>query len=276
MTKIASNLTDLIGNTPLLELSNFNKKHNLEATLIGKLEFFNPAGSVKDRIGFAMIEAAEKQGLLNKDSVIIEPTSGNTGIALAFVAAAKGYRLIILLPETFSLERRNLLKALGAELAQRMATALSRSTMVPMDYRGSVANCLVAMEMAHRTGISPLMVMQNMFIIQGRPSWSSQFIIAVINASGRFTPLDFVFSEDRQECYCTSTRDGKLVEGPVVSYQMAKDEGWSTKGGSKWRTMPELMIRYRAAAFFGRVHCPDLLLGLYSEHEQNDIQQNGR
>ena len=116
MTKIASNLTDLIGNTPLLELSNFNKKHNLEATLIGKLEFFNPAGSVKDRIGFAMIEAAEKQGLLNKDSVIIEPTSGNTGIALAFVAAAKGYRLIILLPETFSLERRNLLKALGAEL----------------------------------------------------------------------------------------------------------------------------------------------------------------
>ena len=162
------------------------------------------------------------------------------------------------------------------ELAQRMATALSRSTMVPMDYRGSVANCLVAMEMAHRTGISPLMVMQNMFIIQGRPSWSSQFIIAVINASGRFTPLDFVFSEDRQECYCTSTRDGKLVEGPVVSYQMAKDEGWSTKGGSKWRTMPELMIRYRAAAFFGRVHCPDLLLGLYSEHEQNDIQQNGR
>ena len=116
MTKIATNLTDLIGNTPLLELSNFNKKHNLEATLIGKLEFFNPAGSVKDRIGFAMIEAAEKQGLLNKDSVIIEPTSGNTGIALAFVAAAKGYRLIILLPETFSLERRNLLKALGAEL----------------------------------------------------------------------------------------------------------------------------------------------------------------
>ncbi len=133
MTKIASNLTDLIGNTPLLEFSNFNKKHNLEASIIGKLEFFNPAGSVKDRIGFAMIDAAEKQGLLNKDSVIIEPTSGNTGIALAFVAAAKGYRLIILLPETFSVERRNLMKALGAELvltpgSEGMKGAIRRAT----------------------------------------------------------------------------------------------------------------------------------------------------
>src|SRR5574344_809926 len=116
MSKIAKNLTDLIGNTPLLELSNFNKKHNTEATIIAKLESFNPASSVKDRIGFAMITAAEQQGLLKKDTVIIEPTSGNTGIALAFVAAAKGYRLILAMPETFSIERRNLLAALGAEL----------------------------------------------------------------------------------------------------------------------------------------------------------------
>lgn len=116
MTKIAKNLTDLIGNTPLLELSNFNKSQALESTLIAKLEYFNPLGSVKDRIGFAMIKDAEDKGLLNKDSVIIEPTSGNTGVALAFVAAAKGYRLILTMPETFSIERRNLLKALGAEL----------------------------------------------------------------------------------------------------------------------------------------------------------------
>jgi cysteine synthase A len=113
---IAKHLTDLIGNTPLLELSNFNKKNNSLATIIAKLEYFNPANSVKDRIGNAMIEDAEKRGLIKKDTVIIEPTSGNTGIALAFVAASKGYKLVLTMPETFSVERRNLLKALGAKL----------------------------------------------------------------------------------------------------------------------------------------------------------------
>jgi len=116
MSKINKSLTDLIGNTLLLELSNYNKFNDLSAKLIGKLEYFNPAGSVKDRIGYAMIQDAENKGLLNKDSVIIEPTSGNTGIALAFVAASKGYKLILTMPETMSIERRNLLKALGADL----------------------------------------------------------------------------------------------------------------------------------------------------------------
>jgi cysteine synthase len=122
MAKIVTQLTDLVGNTPLLAPANFAKNHDLKAKVIFKLEYFNPAGSVKDRIALAMVEDAEKKGLLKEGSVIVEPTSGNTGVGLAFVAAAKGYRLIIALPETFSVERRNLLKALGAELVLTTGT----------------------------------------------------------------------------------------------------------------------------------------------------------
>ncbi len=142
MGRIAKTLTDLIGNTPLLELGNFNREHDALATIIAKLEYFNPGGSVKDRIGFSMIEKAEKEGLLNKESIIIEPTSGNTGIALAFIAAAKGYRLILTMPETMSLERRNLLKALGAELVltpgpEGMVGAIRKADELHAEYQNS-------------------------------------------------------------------------------------------------------------------------------------------
>lgn len=143
MAKIAKQLTDLIGNTPLLELSNFNKKHHAGATIIGKLEYFNPAGSVKDRVAFSMITDAEIRGILKPGAVIIEPTSGNTGVGLAFVAASKGYRLILTMPETMSVERRNLLKALGAEIVLTpgpagMSGAIAKATELKQETPGSV------------------------------------------------------------------------------------------------------------------------------------------
>lgn len=143
MTKIAKQLTDLIGNTPLLELSNFNASQQLPARVIAKLEYFNPAGSLKDRIAFAMIEDAEAKGILKKGATIIEPTSGNTGIGLAFVSASKGYKLILTMPETMSIERRNLLKALGAQLvltpgADGMKGAIAKANELKDENPGSV------------------------------------------------------------------------------------------------------------------------------------------
>lgn len=143
MSKIAKKLTDLIGNTPLLELSNFNNKKTVGATIIAKLEYFNPGGSVKDRIALAMIEDAEKQGILKPGSLIIEPTSGNTGVGLALVAAAKGYQLTLTMPETMSIERRNLLKALGANIvltpgAAGMQGAIDKAETLRNENPGSV------------------------------------------------------------------------------------------------------------------------------------------
>ena len=140
--KIYGSVTDLIGQTPLMELKNYTKENNLSAKLLGKLEFFNPAGSVKDRVAKKMIEDAEKSGLLNKNSVIIEPTSGNTGIGLASVCASKGYKIILTMPETMSIERRNLLKAYGAEIvltkgSEGMAGAVKKAKELSAEIENS-------------------------------------------------------------------------------------------------------------------------------------------
>ncbi|MBE6071877.1 MAG: cysteine synthase A [Clostridium butyricum] len=143
MAKIAKKLTDLIGNTPLLELSNYEEKNNLEAKVIAKLEYFNPLGSVKDRIANAMIEKGIKDGKINKDTIIIEPTSGNTGIGLAFVAAAKGLKLILTMPDTMSIERRKIVAALGAEIvltpgADGMKGAIKKAEELVAQYGNAI------------------------------------------------------------------------------------------------------------------------------------------
>lgn len=164
------------------------------------------------------------------------------------------------------------------ENAQRIAKALASSALVPKEYQGQggLANALVAMEIAHRMNLSPLQVMQNLHIIHGRPSWSSQFIIAMINGCGRFSPLEYALSGegDSLSCYAHATElaTGKELKGPVVTMKMAKQEGWATKSGSKWQTMPDLMIRYRAAAFWGRLYVPEFLVGIKTQEEVIDIE----
>jgi len=162
--------------------------------------------------------------------------------------------------------------------AQRMATALSSSSIVPSAYQNNVPNTLVALEMATRIGISPIFVMQNLDIIKGKPSWKSSFIIAALNSSGRFKPLRFKFEGDDStaddfgcRAFSYDLETGDKITGPKVTWAMVKSEGWLSKPGSKWKTMPELMFQYRAASFFGRLHAPDILTGMHSVEENMDI-----
>lgn len=161
------------------------------------------------------------------------------------------------------------------EHAQRVAKMLASSSLIPKDYQGNIQNTMIAMEMANRIGASPLMVMQNLNIIQGKPSWSSTFIIAALNSCKKFSPLRFEMSGTGEEYGCmawaydTETKD--KLEGPKVTLKMATAEGWVSKAGSKWKTMPELMFRYRAAAFFGRLYAPEILMGMLTAEELMDI-----
>lgn len=218
----------------------------------------------------------------------------------------------------------SLMTGAGFDQLQRVAKALCASTLVPAQYRAftevkdrgrvtghtpnpaGLPNCVVALNMAQRMGADPLMVMQNLYVIEGRPSWSSQFIIAAINSCGRFSPLRFEISEPgkaeevsyqatvwkggnrmeetrkvkvrHQTCraWVIEKETGDRLDGPTVSIQMAIDESWLTKNGSKWLTMPEVMLRYRAASFFGRLYAPELLMGLQTQEEVEDIIQAER
>ena len=163
------------------------------------------------------------------------------------------------------------------EHAQRVAKMFSESQLVPTAFQKNLPNCVIAMEIANRMGASHLAVMQSLNIIHGKPSWSSQFIIASINSSQRFTPLRFTYEgtkgTDGWSCFARakSLQDGEECKGATVSIAMAKAEGWYGKSGSKWPAMGELMLMYRAATFFGRMFAPDMLMGMQSEEEVIDV-----
>ena len=161
------------------------------------------------------------------------------------------------------------------ERAWKFADVLSRSKIIPDTFQGNPASVLIALDMSNRMRRNPLEVMQAMYIVHGKPSFSSSFLISLINSCGYYEPLRFRFSGEGASRACVAwtvdKRTGEKVEGPEVSIGMAKSEGWYDKNGSKWKTMPEIMLRYRAASFFSRIYCPDLLGGFHSQEEAMDI-----
>lgn len=165
----------------------------------------------------------------------------------------------------------------GFELAQRVAKALATSNLVPKEYQGNLSNCLIGLEMAQRIGASPLMVLQNLVVVHGRPTWSSQFLIATFNGSGKYSSIRYEFSgeegKDDYGCRAISTElaTGEKLSGPLVTIGLAKKEGWYGRNGSKWQSMPEMMLRYRAAAWFVRTTAPELAMGLQTQEEIHDV-----
>jgi len=160
------------------------------------------------------------------------------------------------------------------EMAQRAAKLLASSKLVPVNFQNNLPDCLIALEMAGRMKTSPIMVMQNMYIVHGKPGWSAQFLISSLNASGRFSSLRYVVDgkDDDYGCVAWATDSkGEKLESPRVTINMAKKEGWFGKTGSKWQTMPDLMLRYRSATFFIRLYAPELAMGFQSQEEIIDV-----
>lgn len=165
----------------------------------------------------------------------------------------------------------------GFELMQRGAKLLAASTLVPTTYQGNLPNCVIALNMASRLGADPLLVMQNLYVVHGRPAWSAQFLIATFNQCGRFSAIRYKWSgtqgSDDWSCqaYATEKETGETIVGPVISIALAKKEGWYAKSGSKWQSIPQLMLMYRAAAWLVRTHAPELSMGLRTADEEGDI-----
>lgn len=162
------------------------------------------------------------------------------------------------------------------ELLQRAAKALGASTLVPDIYRGNLSNCIIALEMAQRIGASPLMVMQNLYIVYARPAWSAKFLIACFNQCGRFSAVRYIWSGTRGkddwgcQAWSIEKETGEKILGPVITLQLAKDEGWYGRKDSKWKTIPEKMFMYRAAAWMIDTHAPELSMGIRTEDEEHD------
>lgn len=165
----------------------------------------------------------------------------------------------------------------GLELAIRAANILSKSTLVPKEYQGNVANCIIALNMANRMGADPLMVMQNLYIVHGRPGWSSQFLISTFNTSGKFSALRYEWVGERGtddwgcRAWAIEKTTGQKLVGATVTIGLAKKEGWYNKNGSKWQTMPEQMLMYRTASWFIRAYAPELAMGMHTVEELGDI-----
>ena len=158
--------------------------------------------------------------------------------------------------------------------AMKVANLLAKSQLLPEQYIGHPENCLIAIDIANRMRISPLLVAQNLYVVRGKPGWSGSFAISAINNCGKFSPLDFVYTKNGGGgCYAQATRlsDGKLLKGTEITLEMAQKEGWSTKPGSKWLTMSEQMLAYRAGSFFARTYCPEVLLGVQTIDEIQDV-----
>lgn len=168
-------------------------------------------------------------------------------------------------------------EAMKFELMQRKATMYASSDIVPQSFHGKPANCMIALNMAERMGADELAVMQSMVIVHGKPTWESKFLIAMVNACGRFTPLKFKHTGERGKdswgmvAWAKDKETGEILESTEVTIEMAKAEGWYGKNGSKWKTMPELMLQYRSGAFFSRVYAPDATLGMHSREEMEDV-----